>query len=145
MQPDTIVRPAIELDLPSVDVLLIEWLNLRKQRCSVFRDALRRDELIVAEKDRKVVGFVHYVMHNDIIDGGTNAFITAWYVTPSKRREGTGSKLLGKAIEEAVKKGAVGIEASTTNPEAYRLYSKFGFEQFNGEIFLEMNMAKVKA
>ena len=145
MHPNTIVRPATELDLPSVDALLIEWLNLRKQRHLVFQDALRGNELFVAEQCGAVVGFIHYVMHNDIIDGGTNAFITAWYVTPSKRREGTGSKLLRKAIEEVLKKGAVGIEASTTNPEARRLYENHGFEQFDGEVFLEMNMSKVKA
>jgi ribosomal protein S18 acetylase RimI-like enzyme len=143
LQADGIVRPATELDLPPVDALLLEWLKLPKQRHLVFQDALRKTELIVAEQDHIVVGFIHYIMHNDIIDGGPNAFITAWYVTSSKRRKGTGSKLLRKAIEEAVKKGAVGIETSTTNSEARRLYEKHGFKQFKGEAFLEMDMTRV--
>jgi ribosomal protein S18 acetylase RimI-like enzyme len=141
LQPNRI-RPATELDLASVDALLREWLDLRKQRNSVFPDVVRNAELIVAEEDGMVVGFIHYIMHNDIIDGGLNAFITAWYVSSSKRRRGIGSKLLRKAIEEAVGKGAVGIEASTTNPEARRLYETHGFKQFNGEVFLELDMSR---
>ena len=136
------IRLVTESDWPSVDALLLEWLNLRKRRNSVFNDALRKTELIVAEQDGVIAGFIHYVLHNDIIDGGPNAFITAWYVRRDRRRRGIGSKLLRKAIEEAIRKGAVGIETSTTNPEARRLYERHGFKQFNGEIFLEMDMTK---
>lgn len=142
MEPEVIIRPATETDSPCVNALLLEWLSLRKERDSVFQDALRKTEILVAEQNGAIVGFIHYVMHNDIIDGGRNAFITAWYVASDNRRKGIGSKLLRRAIEEAVKKGAVGIEASTTNPEARRLYERHEFEQFNGEVFLEMNMAK---
>ncbi len=144
MQSEMAVRLATELDIPSMDALLVGWLDLRKQRDLVFKEALRIAELIVAEQDGELVGFIHYVMHNDIIDGGPNAFITALYVTPSKRRKGIGSALLRKVIHEAVKKGAIGIEASTTNPEARRLYEKHWFKQFRGEIFLEMDMDKAR-
>jgi ribosomal protein S18 acetylase RimI-like enzyme len=123
---------------------LLEWLDLRKQRDSAFKQALRKSELIVAEQDGILVGFIHCVMHNDVIDGGPNAFITAFYVTPKNRRKGLGSALLRKVIQEAVEKGAVGIEASTTNTEARRLYEKHGFMQFRGEVFLEMDMDKAR-
>lgn len=144
MHSELIVRPASELDIPSLDALLLEWLDLRKKRELIFKEALRNAELIVAEQDGMVAGFIHYVVHNDIIDGGLNCFITAFYVTPSKRRNGIGSRLLRRAIQESVRKGAAGIEASTTNLEARRLYEKHGFKQFRGEIFLEMDMAKTR-
>jgi GNAT superfamily N-acetyltransferase len=110
-----------------------------------FAKALRNSELIVAEQDDAVVGFIHYVMHNDIIDGGPNAFITAFYVTPNYRRKGIGSALLSRTIQDALKKGAVGIESSTTNPEAHRLYEKHGFKRFRGEIFLEIDMTLARS
>jgi ribosomal protein S18 acetylase RimI-like enzyme len=140
LQSEIAVRAATELDLSSIDALLLEWLDLRKQRDLAFKKALRKGELTVAKQDGILVGFIHYVMHNDIIDGGPNAFITAFYVTPNKRRKGIGGALLRKVIQEAVEKGVVGIEASTTNPEARRLYEKHGFMQFRGEVFLEMDM-----
>lgn len=144
MHSELTVRPASESDIPSINALLLEWLDLRKERELVFREAVGNAELIVAEQDGVLVGFIHCVMHNDIIDGGPNCFITAFYVTPGKRRNGIGTRLLRTAVQEGIKKGAVGLEASTTNVEARRLYEKHGFTQFRGEIFLEMDMAKVK-
>jgi GNAT superfamily N-acetyltransferase len=125
-----------------VDALLYEWLKFRKEREMSFGQAFGNSELIVAEQDGIIVGFTHYVTHNDIIDGGLKAFITAFYVTPSERRKGVGSALLAKTIQDALKKGVVRIESSTTNSEARRLYEKHGFKQFSSEVFLEMNMAK---
>jgi GNAT superfamily N-acetyltransferase len=136
-----IVRQATEHDLPTTDALLRKWLNFRKERKMSFRQALRNTELIVAERDGGLLGFIRYVIHNDIIDGGLNAFITAFYVTPNHRRKGIGSALLTRAIQDALRKGVVGIESSTTNPEARRLYEKYGFKQYRGEVFLEMDMA----
>ncbi len=71
------------------------------------------------------------------MDGGPNSFIMALYVTPNQRGKEIGSTLLERAIQNALKKSAVGIEASTTNPDARRLYEKHGFKQFRGEVFLE--------
>jgi len=141
---NTTVRQATRRDLASINILLHEWLGLRKDRQMAFTQALRNSELIVAEKEGIVVGFIHYVMHNDIIDGGPNAFTTALYVTPKHRRKGIGTALLTRAIQDALRKGAVGIETSTTNPEARKLYEKHGFKQFKNEIFLEMNMAPIR-
>ena len=70
--------------------------------------------MLVADRKGKPIGFIHYAMHEDVIDGGSNAFITAFYVAPEFRDKGVGSKLLRTAIEDALKKGAVGIETSKT-------------------------------
>jgi len=86
-------------------------------------------------------------MHEDIIDGGPNSFITALYVLPEFRNKGVGSKLLQAAIRDALERGALEIEASTANPDARRLYEKHHFDQFMGkwtmgEVFLELNLSK---
>jgi GNAT superfamily N-acetyltransferase len=67
----------------------------------------------VAEVRSLVIGFIHYVMHEDIIDGGLNSFITAFYVSPAYRGKGVGTLLLTEAIEYSLAMGAVGIETST--------------------------------
>jgi len=88
-------------------------------------------------------------MHEDIIDGGLNSFITCFYVAPRFRNKGIGSTLLNSAIEDALDKSAIGIETSTSNPDARRLYEKHHFRQFMGnwtmgEVFLELDMKKHK-
>ena len=144
LQSEIVVRLAAQLDLPSIDSLLVEWLSLPRQRDLVFKDSVRNGELWVAELNGAFAGFLHQVVHNDVIDGGPNSFITALYVSPKYRRSGVGSALLRKAIQDTLKKGVVGIEASTTNPEARKLYEKYGFKQFKGEISLEMDMDRAR-
>ena len=103
--------------------------------------------MLVADRKGKPIGFIHYAMHEDVIDGGSNAFITAFYVAPEFRDKGVGSKLLRTAIEDALKKGAVGIETSTANPDAKQMYERHFFRQYMGkwtmgEVFLELDMNK---
>jgi GNAT superfamily N-acetyltransferase len=86
-------------------------------------------------------------MHEDVVDGGLNAFTTCFYLALEFRNQRIGSLLLDRAIDDAVRKGAVGIETSTASPDARRLYERHGFKQFMGkwtmgEVFLELNMAK---
>lgn len=95
------------------------------------------------------MGFIHYVIHEDIIDGGPNSFITALYVIPEYRNKGVGSTLVKAAISDALERGAIGVEASTANPDARRFYEKHHFEQFKGkwtmgEVFLELNVQKFR-
>ena len=51
-----------------------------------------------------------------------------------------GSGLLKKAMQDALMKGAVEIETSTTSPDARRLYERHHFKQFKDEVFLELDM-----
>jgi hypothetical protein len=58
-------------------------------------------------------------------------------------------KLLGEVIRDALDRGAVGIDTSTANPDARRLYKKHHFRQFMGgwsmgEVFLELDMKEHK-
>jgi len=146
-ESETKIRKARGEDTSVIDGYITEWLNFGADREESIRRAVDNRELLVADYRGKLLGFIHYVMHEDIIDGGPNSFITALYVLPEFRNKGVGSKLLQAAIRDALERGALEIEASTANPDARRLYEKHHFDQFMGkwtmgEVFLELNLSK---
>lgn len=141
------IHEASEKDISTISKSLAEWLEWDVPRESSIKRAIENKELLVANRKGAVIGFVHYVMHEDIIDGGLNAFITCLYVAPEFRNQKIGSLLLGRAIKDAVGKGAVGVETSTVSPEARRFYERHSFKQFMGkstmgEVFLELDMGE---
>src|SRR5213080_4159065 len=87
-----VVRGALITDALGVDDLLSEWFDWKPSsgRSKSVRRAVKNRELLVAEADSRIIGFIHYVMHEDIIDGGLNSFISAFYVTPAYRGKGAG-------------------------------------------------------
>ena len=141
------IRQATMKDILTISKALTKWLEWKVSRESSIKRAVEKKELLVADREGAVIGFIHCVMHEDVIDGGLNAFITCFYVAPEFRNQRIGSLLLERAIDDAVRKGAVGIETSTASPDARRLYERHGFKQFigkwaMGEVFLELNMEK---
>jgi len=143
------IRPAKQKDVSTIDRIIVESQNWKTPRKESIKRAMKNKELLVADLKGELVGFIHYVMHEDIIDGGLNSFITCFYVAPRFRNKGIGSTLLNSAIEDALDKSAIGIETSTSNPDARRLYEKHHFRQFMGnwtmgEVFLELDMKKHK-
>jgi GNAT superfamily N-acetyltransferase len=139
------VRRASLKDASAVEHLLSEWLGhaiVHGRRASIRR-AVENNELQVAQIRARVIGFIHYVMHEDIIDGGLNSFITALYVVPEQRRRGVGSLLLEEALADSLARGAVGVETSTTYAHARVLYERHHFKQTFGnigEVFLELDV-----
>jgi GNAT superfamily N-acetyltransferase len=128
------IRRALLKDAASVDNLLTEWFDWgpAEGRLKSVRSAVEKQELLVAEIGERIIGFIHYVMHDDIIDGGPNSFITAFYVSPANRGEGVGTSLLESAIAEALQRGAVGVETSTIHVRAKRLYERHHFKTDGG-------------
>ncbi len=139
-----VVRYATIADTAAVEALLLEWLSFAVPRQQSLERAVRRRELLVAEVEGKVVGLISSVIHEDIVDGGPNSFITAFYITPNWRNRGLGSALLKKAVDEALDKGCLGVETSTTSPDAGRLYERHCFSQFRGEVFLELDARRYR-
>jgi GNAT superfamily N-acetyltransferase len=138
------IRRSAKRDISAIKNLIHEWQNWEVPREESIRRAVENKELLVADHKGRVIGLIHYPLHEDIIDGGLNSFITAFYVMPEFRDRQIGSALLEAAIQDALKKGAVGVETSTANPDARRLYEKHHFKQFMGkwtmgEIFLELD------
>jgi GNAT superfamily N-acetyltransferase len=139
------IRRAFAIDAPAVDNLLSEWLDWTPAsgRLGSIERAIRNRELLVAEERDRIIGFLHYVNHEDIIDGGVNTFITAFYVSRRYRRNGIGSLLLERAISDSLKNGAVGVETSTIHRLAKKLYERHHFKQTMGdigEVFLELDI-----
>jgi GNAT superfamily N-acetyltransferase len=139
------VRRALMTDALNVDALLSEWFDWKPEsgRVGSVQRAVRKRELLVAEVHSKIIGFIHYVMHEDIIDGAPNSFISAFFVTESCRRKGVGTLLLEAAITDSLAKGAVGIETSTIHAMARKLYERLHFKQTIGdigEVFLELDI-----
>lgn len=132
-------------DVLNVDALLSEWFDWHPTsgRLESVRRATRKRELFVAQVGSRTLGFIHYVMHEDIIDGGLNSFISAFYVTPAHRGRGVGTLLLEEAITASLLRGAVGVETSTIHVLARKLYEKHHFKQTMGdigEVFLELDI-----
>ena len=143
-----ILRRATPEDVRSVERLILQWLNFtpKKGRSKSIKSAIRRKEILVADSDLKVVGFIHYVLHNDVIDGAQNSFITALYVTPCYRNCGIGSGLLEGAIADSVDRGIVEVETSVNHERARNFYVRHGFRLSRGdmdEVFLELDLQDV--
>ena len=135
------IRFARREDSDAIETLILKWLKFKVPREESLKRAMENNELLVAECEGRIIGFIHSVMHEDIIDGGLNSFITAFYVEPEHRQRGVGSKLLRKAIDVAIEKGAVEIETSTHIAEAKAIYEHFSFKQYKKkEVFLELDV-----
>lgn len=144
-----IVRRASSADAPRLRELLSEWLASEPEngRIASISRAVNNREVLVAEVNGKVTGFIHFVMHEDVIDGGPNAFITAFYVSPAQRGKGVGSRLLRAAVADVLERGAVGVETSTIHESAKRLYERHHFKQAKGdiaEVFLELDIDELR-
>lgn len=142
-----LVRRAYIRDAPRLVALLHEWLNWdpRQGRIRSVKHAIRDKEFLVAEIRVQVVGFIHFVIHEDVIDGAPNAFVTAFYVQERFRGRGIGAKLLRGAITESAARGAAFMETSTLHSEAKAFYEKRNFRQTFGdigEVFLELDVDK---
>src|SRR5438093_13339560 len=140
-----VVRGALITDALGVDDLLSEWFDWKPSsgRSKSVRRAVKNRELLVAEADSRIIGFIHYVMHEDIIDGGLNSFISAFFVTQTSKRTGVGTLLLEEAIRNSLARGAVGVETSTMHALAKQLSEKHQFKQTLGDIgavFLELDL-----
>lgn len=139
------IRRAEVNDSEQIQELIQKWLSYTPPygRTESIASAVEDQEILLAVISRRIVGFVHYVMHNDIIDGAPNAFITAFYVRPPNRCSGIGTSLLESLIRDVRKRGAVSIEVSTTQSEALRFYERRGFRRAFGDIgesFLEFDV-----
>ena len=140
-----IIRRARIADAPAVDRLLSEWFDWKPEsgRLESVRRAIRNREVLVAQSNKRIIGFIHYIMHEDIIDGGPNSFISANYVSSRDRGRGVGTLLLKEVIKDSLARGAVGVETSTIHARAKKFYERQHFKQTLGdipEVFLELDI-----
>src|SRR3989442_432079 len=132
-------------DASAVDRLLSEWFDWKPEsgRLESVKRAIRNREVLVAQSSKRIVGFIHCIMHEDIIDGGPNAFISANYVSSKHRGKGIGTLLIQEMIKDSLARGAVGVETSTIHTRAKKFYERQHFKQTLGdiaEVFLELDI-----
>ena len=140
-----VIRRARMTDASAVDRLLSEWFDWKPEsgRLESVKRAIHHHEILVAQSNKRIVGFIHYMMHEDVIDGGPNAFISANYVSSGHRGRGVGTLLLKEMIKDSLARGAVGVETSTIHARAKKFYERQHFKQTLGdipEVFLELDI-----
>lgn len=97
------------------------------------------NQLIVAELDNRVIGYVYFEM---LVSDGY-AEICFLNVSPKFRSEGIGSELISRVITEAFKCDWVShiqISVRVNNEEAERLYTRIGFKEKNVIIALQRDL-----
>ena len=127
------VRRADESDIPILSMLAEEFMPqeaTREKRKEILRHILKNPdyELLVAELDGKIAGFIDQWIIHDFAHGAKLSYIQNLYVTSKHRRKGVGSRLLGEIMKSAKKKGVLEIHVVTEfgNRSAINLYRKYG-------------------
>jgi len=102
----------------------------REKRKEILRHILKNPdyELLVAELEGKIAGFIDQWIIHDFAHGAKLSYIQNLYVTSKHRRKGVGSRLLGEIMKSAKKKGVLEIHVVTEfgNRSTINLYRKYG-------------------
>ena len=87
------------------------------------------ENVIVAECDTTPIGYVKLRRVDDKESGAMELAISGIAVEPEWQRQGVGSRLVGEAIEEAKRRGAIGLTLHVlgTNQAAIALYELHAF------------------
>jgi ribosomal protein S18 acetylase RimI-like enzyme len=127
------VRPIDERDLRSLVILAEEFIPGEAdngKRIDVLKQALGDPnyELLVAELEGEVVGFIDQWVIHDFTHGAKLSYIHNLYVSSEHRRRGVASKLLQQVIKNARNTGVSEIHITTRfdNKPAINLYRKHG-------------------
>lgn len=139
------MRPVSESDLSSLAVLAEEFMPGEadtERRVDILTYNLRNPayELLVAETEGRIVGFIDQWFMQDFVHGGKLSYIQNFYVTPQHRGKGVGGRLLQETIRRAEAKGVLEVHVSTEfgNEPAIDIYKKHGFVKEH--LQLEMNL-----
>ena len=128
-----IIRRAKEEDTPVLEELFLKFSEWPLQRGQTLRKIVKEttSELLVAESNQEIVGFIHQVFFLDPVHAGLNSYITSLFVKESHRKKGIGSQLLKKAVENAKKKGVIEVHVDTeeNNARAIEFYLKREFKK----------------
>ncbi|MDH5440727.1 MAG: GNAT family N-acetyltransferase [Candidatus Bathyarchaeota archaeon] len=102
-----------------------------ERRSSVLRQSLKEldYELLVADANGKVIGFIDQWIINDFVHGGKLAYIQNLYVSRNYRMKGIGGRLLQEMVKRAKDEAVIEIHVSTEfdNKGAIEFYRKQGF------------------
>jgi len=147
---DIVIREARKSDLPAIQRLLAELVNvmddtegidigiatrtcghLMKDGCSHF---------LLARAQGTSVGFIHFSIRQTVLHRSPSATIDELVVTKEYQRKGIGRQLVLATIESCKRLGCCEVEVSTeqTNTEARKFYKKCGFDKT--EVLFEVDL-----
>lgn len=149
MPSQLIVRSVAPADLPQWEPLW-QGYNTFYQRTlppeitrmtwSRFFDAYEPVHAIVAERDGRLLGLVHYLFHRSTTMIGPNCYLQDLFTSEAARGQGVGRALIEAVYGRAKAAGATRVYWMTheTNLTAMKLYDKVaersGFVQYRKEI-----------
>jgi len=112
---------------------MVEHLPLKK-----FEDILNEPkiEILVADADNKVVGYLTINYNKSLLDVGATAIIDELIVTKAYQKRGIGKQLVNSAIKYATRHGCseIGVGTESNNTLAKGFYKACGFKEI-GVIF----------
>jgi ribosomal protein S18 acetylase RimI-like enzyme len=127
------IRSASRNDLRSLAILAEEFIPEGadiKKRITVLKKALKDSnyELLVAELEEEIVGFIDQWIIYDFTHGAKLSYIHNLYIRSKYRRKGIAGKLLQKIMKSAKDIGVSEIHITTRfdNKSAINLYKKNG-------------------
>ena len=127
------VRSANEKDLQSLVILAEEFIpgeTDNRKRIAVLKQALRNPnyELLVAELEEEIVGFIDQWIIHDFTHGAKLSYIHSLYVSSEHRRKGVASNLLQEAMKNArnMEVSEIHITTRFDNKPAINFYRKHG-------------------
>jgi len=134
-------RHARQEDVRVLERLFEEFSRWQLERSDSIRKAIDNPdgELLVAEVDDKIAGFIHQVFFEDPLHASLNSLITDLFVKEEHRKKGIGSELLKRALETAKTKEVKEVHVTTReeNHRAMKFYEKHGFDRAG--VLFEMN------
>ena len=139
------IRPVDEDDVTTLVILAEKFMPKMasaRKRADVLKQALKDPnyELLVAELDKEIIGFIDRWDISDFAHGTKLSYIENLYVLPQFRRKGAGDTLLEKIVESARRKGAHEIYIATglEYKPAISLYKKHGFVKRGLQLEMEL-------
>ena len=127
-----VVRPATHEDGESVFEMLGDFATSYVPERAAFDRSYatilvrHEGELLVAEDDRGVVGYILAADMPTLFANGPVTELLELYVKPSSRGDGIGRSLVGRAVRDASQRGAVEVTAPTRRARDF--YLALGFE-----------------
>lgn len=128
-------------DVEILERLYEEFSEWHLERSASIRKTITdsNGELLVAEVEGQLVGFVNQIFFEDPLHAGLNSLVTDLFVKKEHRGRGIGSELFKRALETAKTRKVKEVHVTTRedNQEAIKFYEKHGFKK--GGILFEFN------
>ncbi|MTI44178.1 ribosomal protein S18 acetylase RimI-like enzyme [Roseibium hamelinense] len=133
---ETLIRPLHAGDRAQWNTLWADYLTfyetvLAPEITDTLFERLLGDgnhDALVAERDGKLIGFVHYLPHPTTWSTAPTCYLEDLYIASTARGGGVGAKLINAVYEAAERAGCTNVYWHThdDNTTARRLYDRIG-------------------